>query len=171
MQFMKLPFWFCSTIVIIPQPPVLSDPASATWSMALAAPRHNEAIFTQRRNHSKISPPAVSDNVFNMWTYTIIRMYAIPNDFNLKCSMSLLILFPFITPTAFCIKTYMSSFHGVWDRECVSTITAKVFLGKSRQLLRKPPFSRHTDKRVCEWPPNMPRGGQRGRHVMLFLLN
>ena len=173
MQFMNLPFWFCSTIVSIPQPPVLSDPASAAWSMALASghPRHIEAIFTQRRNHSKISPPAVSDNVFNMWTYTIIRLYAIPNDFNLKCSMSHLILFSFITPTALCIKTYMSSFHGVWDRECVSTITAKVFLGKSRQLLRKPLFSRHTDKRVDEWPQNMPRGGQRGRHVILFLLN
>ena len=47
---------------------LLSDPASAAWSMALASghPRHIEAIFTQRRNHSKISPPAVSDNVFNM---------------------------------------------------------------------------------------------------------
>ena len=123
-----------------------SSALSIIWSCqcglvnGIGHPRHIEAIFTQRRNHSKISPPAVSDNVFNMWTYTIIRMYAIPNDFNLKCSMSHLILFSFTTPTALCIKTYMSSFHGVWDRECVSTITAKVFLGKSRQLLRKTSF-------------------------------
>ena len=155
---MNLPFWFCSTIVTIPQPSVyylILPVRLGQWHWPPKTHRSN--LHATTKSFQDISP-AVSDNVFNIWTYTIIRMYAIPNDFNLKCSMSHLILFSFITPTALCIKTYMSSFHGVWDRECVSTITAKVFLGKSRQLLRKPLFSRQTDKRVGEWPPNKPRG-------------